>query len=71
MIRKLAFDEVVEAVDRLSQEEQFDLLHLIHRRLAEQGRKRVVADVQEARAEFAAGKAERLNLDALANELLQ
>jgi hypothetical protein len=69
MIRKLAFDEVVEAVDRLSAEEKSDLLHLLQRRLADQERSRLAADIKEARAEFAAGKAKLLDIDALTAEL--
>jgi hypothetical protein len=69
MIRKLAFDEVVDAVDGLSTDEQVELVHLIRRRLAERERQRVVADISEARAEMAAGKAQRLDLDELFEDL--
>ena len=69
MIRKLAFDEVVDAVDRLSADEQVELVHLIRRRLADRERQRVVADVSEGRAEMSAGKADRLDLDALFADL--
>ena len=69
MIRKLAFDEVVEAIEGLSADDQMELVHLIRRRLAENGRQRVIADVLEAKAEMAVGRARRLNLDELAREL--
>jgi|694.fasta_scaffold46763_9 hypothetical protein len=69
MIRKLAFDEVVDAIDRLSPDEQIEIVHLIRCRLAEQGRQRIIADVREARDEAAAGRAQRLNLDELAKEI--
>lgn len=63
MIHKPAFDEVVEAVDRLSHEEQADLLRLIHHRLAEHGRQRVIADVSEAREDVLQGKAWPLQIE--------
>jgi len=69
MIRKLAFDEVVEAIEGLSADDQMELVHLIRRRLAENGRQRVIADVLEAKAEMAAGRAKRLDLDELSREL--
>jgi len=69
MIRKLAFDEVVDAVDSLSADEQVELVHLIRRRLAQRERQRIISDVSEARAEMAAGKADRLDLDALFADL--
>lgn len=69
MIRKLAFDEVVEAIDGLSEDDQLQLMQLIQCRLAERGRQRVIAEVAEARKEFAAGKAKRLDLGELARDL--
>jgi hypothetical protein len=50
-----SFAAVVEAVDRLSIEEQEELTRIVRRRLAAQGRLRVLQDVREAEAEFAAG----------------
>jgi|694.fasta_scaffold31411_6 hypothetical protein len=69
MIRKLAFDEVLEAVDRLSVDEQAELVHLVRRRLVERERERVVADVREARADRAAGRAQLLDLDEITKDL--
>ena len=69
MIRKLAFDEVVDAIEGLSPDEQSELIHLIRCRLAERGRQQLIAEVGEARAEMAAGKARRLNLDELSREI--
>lgn len=69
MIRKLAFDEVVDAIDELTPDEQVELVHLIRCRLADRDRQRLVSDVSEARAEMAAGKALRLDLDELADDL--
>jgi hypothetical protein len=59
MIRKLAFDEIVEAFEGLTTEEQADLVHLMQRRLAHVGRQRVVAEVNEARQDVDAGRVTR------------
>jgi hypothetical protein len=69
MIRKLAFDEIVEAIDGLSPDEQADLLRLVHHRIAEQGRQRVVTEVAEARGDVAAARAWLLDPEKLANAL--
>lgn len=69
MIRKLPFDELVDAVDALSADDQKELLHLIRCRLAERERHRVVADVGQARTEIANGQARLLNLAELFRDL--
>ena len=69
MIRKMAFDEVVEAVDSLCADDQKELMNLIQRRLAEQGRRQIVSDVLEGRNEMAQGRATQLEIDDLARDL--
>jgi ribosomal protein S4 len=56
MTHALPFGEVLEAADHLSQEEQEELIAILHRRLAQVARQRLAADVQEARQEFSAGR---------------
>lgn len=56
MIQKMMFAEILEAVDGLSPEEQADLVQLLQKRLAHLGRQRVVAEVQEAQRDVAAGR---------------
>lgn len=56
MPQMMAFGEVLEAADQLSLDEQEALIEILHRRLAQAGRQRVVAEVKEAQAELAAGK---------------
>ena len=51
------FSDVVDAADRLSTEEQEELLEILRRRLADRRRAQLVREVQEARAEFAGGQA--------------
>ena len=56
MTHVMPFGEVLEAADHLSQDEQQELIAILHRRLAEAARKRLSAEVQEARQEFAEGR---------------
>jgi len=55
MAQVLPFAEVLEAADHLSQDEQEELIAILHRRLAYAARQRLAADLQEARREFAEG----------------
>lgn len=63
------FDEVLDAIEHLPVEQQEDLVDVVRRRLAERGRKRIVADAREAREEFAAGKTSAKSIDSLMREL--
>jgi hypothetical protein len=56
MTRILPFGEVLEAADHLSQDEQEELIAILHRRLAQTVRQQLAADVQEARQEYAEGR---------------
>jgi hypothetical protein len=69
MIRKMPFDEVVEAVDSLCADDQKELMNLLQRRIAEQGRRQIVSDVVEGRNEMAQGRATLLDIDDLARDL--
>ena len=71
MAETLAFGEVLEAADHLSQEEQEELIAILHRRLAQAARQRLVADVQEARRDFAAGRCLPATPDELMREILK
>jgi hypothetical protein len=56
MTQVMSFGEVLEAADRLSQEEQEELIAILQRRLAQTARQRLISDIQEARQEFAEGR---------------
>lgn len=56
MAHTLQFGEVLEAADHLSHDEQEELIGILHRRLAQASRQRLVAEIQEARQEFAEGR---------------
>jgi len=51
------FAEIVDAADRLTVAEQEELVEILRRRIAERNRSGLLAEVQEARAEYAAGQA--------------
>ena len=69
MTPTLLFGEVLEAADHLSVDEKEKLIDILRRRMAEQGRKRVLAEVQEASQEFAAGTCRRATPDELMREI--
>jgi hypothetical protein len=62
------FSDVVNAADRLSTEEQEELLEILRRRLAERRRAERVREVKEARAEFAAAQAGVASVDEIMDE---
>jgi hypothetical protein len=55
MSEPVVFAEVLDAAEQLNTDEQAELIAVLSRRLAERGRERVAASVEEARREFAAG----------------
>lgn len=62
------FAEVLEAVGALSADEQLTLVDIVARCLAEEGRRCVVADVEEARKDFAEGRCQPTTIDKLRDE---
>ncbi len=69
MSPQTTFDEILDAVEHLPADEQAELVDVIRRRLAERGRKQVIADAKEARSEHAAGKTRVVSVDELMGEL--
>jgi hypothetical protein len=69
MSQTLQFGEVLDAADHLSTDEKEELIAILRRRLAEHGRKRVVAEVQEARQDLAAGACRPASGDELMREI--
>ena len=68
-VDQLTFAEVVDAADRLSAEEQEELIAVIRRRLAEAGRERVRRESDQARAEYKAGKARAMSVNGIMKEI--
>ena len=69
MNQVMAFGEVLEAADQLSPEDQQALVAILSRRLAQAGRQRVAADIQEARQEFAEGRCRSATPEELMREI--
>jgi hypothetical protein len=67
----MPFGEVLEAADRLSQDEQQELVTILNRRLAHAARLQLATEVQEARVEFAAGACSPKTPDELMREILK
>lgn len=70
MDRSLPFAEVLEAVEQLSTEDQETLVEIVRRRVAERGRKRLAAEIQDAQSEFAQGACRPTTAGDLMGEIL-
>ena len=62
--------EIIEAAEQLSPEDQEHLIAALRRHLAGQNHQRLIADVQEARLEFADGVCKPSSTDELMGEIL-
>lgn len=69
-MEKFKFDEVLDAVDALDPESQEELVSIIQRRLAERGRRRVIAQVRQARKDLAAGNFRESTAEELFREII-
>ncbi len=63
------FSDVVDAADKLSDDEQESLLEILRRRLAEKNRTKLAGDVAEARAEFIGGGARSATVQQIMDDL--
>jgi hypothetical protein len=63
------FDEVLEAVESLSDEHQENLIDIVRRRQIERRREALAIGIQEARKDLARGAVRRGSLDDLLGEL--
>jgi hypothetical protein len=64
------FAEIVDAADRLSAEQQENLVDLLQNRLRDRHRAELVRDVREAQQEFAEGKCQAVTSAQLMKEIL-
>ena len=67
--RALSFDQVLDATEKLPTEDQAALVAILKRRLAERGRRRLVADIRAARKEMKAGRCKPTSVDDLMDEI--
>jgi hypothetical protein len=65
----MTFDEVLDAIGILSEEQQVNLLQVVRQRLAAKGRQRIVADMRAARADHQAGLIRATSVDELMREI--
>ncbi len=56
MIKHTAFADALDAAEHLDPDAQVELIAELNRRLAERGRERIAAAVEQARREFASGQ---------------
>lgn len=68
MSKQNAFADVLDAAEQLDVDAQAELVAVLSRRLAEQGRERVAATVAQAREEFAAGLCQPMTAAELVRE---
>jgi hypothetical protein len=66
----MPFGEVLEAVDKLSLEEQEALVGVLYRRLIERRREVLAKDVQHAQQEFEAGQCRPVTAAELMKEIV-
>ena len=71
MSQVLPFREVLEAADHLSEDEQEELVAILHRRLAQAARQRLAGEIKDARQEFAEGRCAPATPDELMAEILK
>jgi hypothetical protein len=71
MDQALAFAEVLEAADHLSEPEQAELIAILRRRLVQAGRQRLAPDIRESRQEFAEGRCVPATPDDLMREIMK
>jgi hypothetical protein len=65
----LAFNEILEAAEKLSLEEQETLVDILHKRLMQQRRAEILRDAEEAEREFQQGTCRPFTPGALTREL--
>ena len=68
MSQSIVFDDVLDAAEQLDADAQAELVAVLSRRLAERGRERVAATVEQARREFAAGRYQAMTSAELLHE---
>ena len=70
MIQHTAFADALDAAENLDPEAQVELIAVLNRRLAERGRERIAATVEQARREFASGQSKPMTAAEIVREAL-
>ena len=66
-----SFNDVLQVVERLSLEEQEDLIDIVRHRVAEVNRQRLIDRVKEADEEYKAGKYSPATAEEIMREILE
>ncbi|MBW2062911.1 MAG: hypothetical protein JRI95_15320 [Deltaproteobacteria bacterium] len=64
------FGDVLEAIDKLSLDEQETLVDVLHKRLIERRREKLAKDIEDAQEEFLAGRSKPATPEKIKNEIL-
>ena len=70
MKKVTTFEEVLEAADRLSLEEQETIMDILRRRMIDERRKELVNEVHEARKEYQGGRCREATSEEILKEIL-
>ena len=70
MTQTLSISDVMEAYEKLSEDEQEDLFDLMKSKRIEMGRARIQADMDQARQELAEGKCRSMTPEEIIREAL-
>jgi hypothetical protein len=64
------FDQVLDAVERLTVDEQAELITIVRKQIAERRSQQILEDIEEARKEFASGGGRPMTVEEIMQELL-
>jgi hypothetical protein len=70
MVEQTAFADALDAVENLDPDAQVELIAVVTRRLAERGRERIAATIEQARREFASGQSKPMTASEIVREAL-
>ncbi|MEK7747793.1 MAG: hypothetical protein AAB300_01780 [Nitrospirota bacterium] len=65
----VTFQEALEVIESLPEDQQEDIIDIIHRRLTEQRREFLSRNIQEAKAEYARGDIKKGTVEDLMSEI--
>lgn len=65
----VTFQEALELIESLSEEQRWTLIDIVRRRLVDERRAEIAKSIQAAKGEFARGEVKRGNVEDLLREL--
>jgi len=70
-MKTTTFDEALDIIESLPEEQRESIVEIVKRRLTEERRERLAQTVKEAREEYARGEVRRGTVDELIREITQ